>query len=131
MTTKNDPLHSIQARIEELQNTITEKEEQIKKRTHRLKDDLEAELSPVKIVRKHPLQAVGVSFCVGLLFTRALAGRGRGSSTPLQPEPFASSEYSRPQQNHSALYAIGLDVLHSAKDLGFSYLQRYIDKKIK
>lgn len=131
MTTKNDPLHSIQARIEELQNAIAEKEEQIKKRTSRLKDDLEAELSPVQIVRKHPLQAVGATFFIGFLFTRALSVRRKRSSTPLLPKPFASSECSRPQQGESALYTIGVDVLRSAKDLGFSYLQRYIDKKIK
>ncbi len=131
MTTKNDPLNTIQARIEELQNTIAEKEEQIKKRTRRLKDDLEAELSPVQIVRKHPLQAVGATFFIGLLVTRALRGTQRGSSTPQRTEAPASTECSRPQQSDGALYTIGLDVLRSAKDLGFSYLQRYIDKKIK
>ncbi len=125
MTTKNETLSGIQARIEELQSSILEKEEQIKSRAQHLKDDLKNEISPVEMVKKYPFQATGVTFVAGLLITRALKGL-RKSSLSVQSE----QSYS-PSQSNSALYTIGLDVLRSAKDLGFSYLQRYIDSKIK
>ena len=57
MTTKNEPLNSIQARIEELQNTIAEKEDQIKSRALHLSDSIKAELEPMQIVKKYPFQA--------------------------------------------------------------------------
>ena len=129
MTTKNDHLHSIQARIEELQNTIAEKEEQIKNRTSRLKHDLEAELSPMNIVRKYPFNAAGATFIAGLLLSKALRGN-RTNSTPLQ-QAISSPTNLLPSQHKSAWSTIGLEALRSAKDLGFTYLQRYIDKKFK
>jgi len=125
MTTKNEPLNGIQARIEELQNTIAEKEDQIRSRALHLSDSIKEELAPMQIVKKYPFQAAGITFVTGLVLTRALRGSKRTPSTeqtdcyPLQP------------QRNSALYTIGLDVLRSAKDLGFSYLQKYIDSKIK
>jgi len=125
MTTKNETLSGIQARIEELQSSILEKEEQIKSRAQHLKDDLKNEISPVEMVKKYPFQAAGVTFVAGLLITRALKGLGK-SSLSVQSEQSSS-----PSQRNSALYTIGLDVLRSAKDMGFSYLQRYIDSKIK
>jgi hypothetical protein len=129
MTTKNDPLPSIQARIEELQNTITEKEEKIKNRTRQLKDELETELSPVEFVRRHPFNAAGITFVAGVLLARALKG-GRNTSGPVRIDTPAVSD-SCSSQNKSALASIGFEVLRTAKDLGFTYLQRYIDKKIK
>ena len=125
MTTKNEPLNGIQARIEELQNTIAEKENQIRSRALHLSDSIKEELAPMQIVKKYPFQAAGITFVTGLVLTRTLRGSKRTPSTeqtdcyPLQP------------QRNSALYTIGLDVLRSAKDLGFSYLQKYIDSKIK
>ncbi|NMW21336.1 MAG: hypothetical protein HKK67_06840 [Chlorobiaceae bacterium] len=125
MTTKNETINSIQSRIEELQNTISEKEKQIKARALHLKDDLKEELKPKEIVKKYPFQCAGMTFFTGILLTRALKGR-RGATSPAQ------AEYSSvPFQGRGALYTIGLDVLRSAKDLGFSYLQRYIDNKLK
>jgi len=126
MTTKNEQLHSIQARIEELQNTIAEKEEHIMARSRQLKDGLTEELSPVKIVRKHPFLAAGMTFAAGLLLTKTIRGKqcSCNSCSPAGPDPAVSS------QRNGALYGIGLDVLRAAKDLGFNYLQRYIDKKI-
>ena len=133
MTTPNEPLQSIQARIEELQNTITEKEEQIKARARNLKDELQGELeaqfSPEEIVRKHPFQAAGTAFVTGLVIARLLKG-GRYPSEPAKQKHTAQQER-LPSPEKSALYTIGLEVLRSAKELGFTYLQRYIDKKIK
>ena len=125
MTTKNEPLHSIQARIEELQNTIVEKEKQIKSRALHLSDNLKAEIAPIEIVKKYPFQAAGITFVSALLLTRALRG-SKKKSVPAEIEHSAL-----PSQGHGALYTIGLDVLRSAKDLGFNYLQRYIDSKLK
>ncbi|MCX6178249.1 MAG: hypothetical protein NT163_02570 [Chlorobiales bacterium] len=125
MTTKSETLSGIQARIEELQSTITEKEEQIKTRAMNLKDDLKAEFSPDEIVKKYPLQAVGMTFVTGMLIARTLKGLKSPSSTA-KPEHASSLS-----QNNSALYNIGIDILRSAKDMGFKYLQRYIDSKLK
>jgi ElaB/YqjD/DUF883 family membrane-anchored ribosome-binding protein len=125
MTTKSETLSGIQARIEELQSTITEKEEQIKTRAMHLKDDLKAEFSPDEIVKKYPLQAVGMTFVTGMLIARTLKGLKSPSSTA-KPEHVSSLS-----QNNSALYNIGIDILRSAKDMGFKYLQRYIDSKLK
>ncbi len=133
MTTPNEPLHSIQARIEELQNTITEKEEQIKTRARNLKDELqdelEAQFSPEVLVKKYPFQAAGAAFVTGLVVAKLLKGR-RGSSSPTTVKESWKQERT-PSPEKSALYTIGLEVLRSAKELGFTYLQRYIDKKIK
>jgi hypothetical protein len=128
MTTTNEPLVGIEARIEELQNTIAEKEAQIKARTFKLKEEIEMELSPVELVKKHPFPATGVLFVAGLLLGRTLRALG-SSSTPPQQTACSSIERSE-SHDKSALSAIGIEALRSAKDLGFTYLQRYIDKKI-
>jgi hypothetical protein len=125
MTTKNEPLYSIQARIEELQNTIAEKEEQIKSRALHLSENIKAELAPMEIVKKYPFQATGITFVSAILLIRTLSGR-KSTTSPEHPD-YSSAQ----SQQNSALYTIGLDVLRSAKDLGFSYLKRYIDSKIK
>ncbi|WP_076792038.1 hypothetical protein [Chlorobium sp. KB01] len=129
MTTKNEHLSGIQARIEELQNTITEKEAKIKARSRQFKDDLEAELSPVELVRRYPLKAVATTFIAGFLVTRSLKGPRNPRKT--MPADSCVAQESSSSQNSKALAAIGLDILRSAKDLGFTYLQRYIDKKIR
>jgi hypothetical protein len=128
MTTTNEPLVGIQARIEELQNTISEKEEQIKTRARKMKDELKEEISPIKFITQHPFEAVGTTFLAGLLLTKALSGHRRSSvkgedSLPASPQLI-------PTQSKTALSTIGLEVLRSVKDLGFTYLQRYLDKKI-
>ncbi|MBZ4218682.1 MAG: hypothetical protein LAC69_00630 [Chlorobium sp.] len=129
MTTINEPLASIQARIDELQNTIAEKEAQIKARARKLKTDIEAELSPVKLVKKYPFPATGIMFVTGLLIGRALRGSSSQASTLAVQKDCSSVEY-LPTSQKSAMSTIGLEALRSAKDLGFACLQRYIDKKI-
>ena len=98
MTTKNEPLPSIQARIEELQNTIVEKEKQIKSRALHLSDNLKAEIAPIEIVKKYPFQAAGITFVSALLLTRALRG-SKKKSVPAEIEQSAL-----PSQGHGALY---------------------------
>lgn len=128
MTTKNDSLHSIQARIEELQNTIAEKEKQIKARTRHLKEDIAEELSPEEIVKKHPFLAAGTTFTAGLILTKTIGGRKKRcpvkTETKVLPEPVTS-------QRKSVLYTVGLDVFHSLKDIGFGYLQRYLENRFR
>ncbi|TLU82049.1 MAG: hypothetical protein FDX30_11180 [Chlorobium sp.] len=129
MTTKNDSLHSIRTRIEELQNTIAEKEKQIKARTRHLKEDIAEELSPEEIVRKHPFLAAGTTFTAGLILTKTIGGRKKRSpvdkpETKALPQPVSS-------QRRSVLYTVGLDVFHSLKDIGFGYLQHYLENKFR
>ena len=126
MTTQNEPLASIQARIEELHHTITEKEEQIKMRTQKLAADLKDEISPENIIRRHPTKAAGAAFVAGLLLTRALRGH-RNPSIRVEHTQYAAPS----QQSKTALSAIGFEVLRSVKDIGFTYFQRYLEKKIR
>lgn len=129
MTTTNEPLTGIQARIEELQNTIAEKETQIKARGHKLKEEIGAELSPVELVRKHPVPATALLFVAGLQLGKTLRS-GMAASAPAAVTISPSVEHA-PSPRKGALSTLGLEVLRSAKDLGFTYLQRYIDKKFK
>ncbi len=128
MTTTNEPLDGIQARIEELQKSIANREAQIKARTRKLKEEIEAELSPVKIVEKHPFAVTTVFFAAGLLLGKAVRGK-KSTSAPIRPVTCAQGERSA-SRSESALSAIGLEALRSAKELGFACLQRYIEKKI-
>jgi hypothetical protein len=131
MTTTNEPLTGIQARIEELQNTIAEKETQIKARGHQLKEEIGAELSPVELVRKHPFPATALLFVAGLQLGKTLrSGMASSASVPAAVTISPSVEHA-PSPRKGALSTFGLEVLRSAKDLGFTYLQRYIDKKFK
>ena len=124
--TTNEPLDGIQARIEDLQNTIAEKEEQIRERAKQLKEDLQTELSPGEIVRKHPFEVAGAVLAVGFMIGRALKPSSRKSrSIPAEQPVYLQSSFSSPMRS------IGMDILRSAKDLGFTYLQRYLDRKIR
>ncbi len=131
MTTTNEPLTGIQARIEELQNTIAEKEAQIKARGHKLKEEIGAELSPVEIVRKHPLPTTALLFVAGLKLGKTLRRGMHSSVSSPVALPLPPVVELPPSQRKGALSTVGLEVLRSAKDLGFTYLQRYIDKKFK
>ncbi len=128
MTPINEPLDGIQARIEELQKSIAKREAQIKAKTQKLKAEIETELSPVKIVGKHPFAVTTVVFAAGLLLGRGVRG-ARRTSAPMGEVHCAPAERS-PSRTESALSTIGLEALRSAKELGFACLQRYIDKKI-
>ena len=129
MTTPNEPLVGIQARIEELHNTITEKEELIKARTRKLKEELKEEISPENIIRQHPFKATGAAFVAGLLFTKIL--RNHKSDTPRVETPYSAPSQHLTTQSKTALSTIGFEVLRSIKDIGFNYLQRYLEKKIR
>ncbi|NTW56506.1 MAG: hypothetical protein HGB20_05615 [Chlorobiaceae bacterium] len=131
MTTKNDTLHGIQARIEELQRTIAEKEKQIKARTRNLKEDIAEELSPEEIVKKHPFLAAGTTFTAGLIITKSLGGRRKSQPVAKSPEPSALQPEPTASRRKGVMYTIGLDVFHSLKDIGFKYLQGYVENKFR
>ncbi len=128
MTPTNEPLAGTQARINELQNIIAEKEAQIKARGRKLRAELETGLSPLEVVRKHPFQATAVVFAAGLLLGKG--GRCKKSISPPISEAAYAPAKRFPSRSQSALSAIGLEVLRTAKELGFASLQHYIDKKI-
>ncbi|MBV5302904.1 MAG: hypothetical protein JZU70_01685 [Chlorobium sp.] len=130
MTTPNEPLIGIQARIEELHNTITEKEEQIKMRTRKLAVNLKEEISPENIIRTHPGKAAGAAFLAGLLLTRTLRGH-RSTSIRVEHTQHPAPSHNFSTQSKTALSTIGFEVLRSVKDIGFTYLQRYLEKKIR
>ncbi|NTV92467.1 MAG: hypothetical protein HGA72_04060 [Chlorobiaceae bacterium] len=129
MTTNNEPLSSIEARIEELHNTIAEKEEQIKARTRQLKDDIQTELDPVTVVRRHPFEIAGSVFVTGLLIGRSIKTMMRPSHK--HPSNMAAASEQVSAKAPSPLGGLGIDILRSAKDLGFNYLTHYLDKTIK
>ncbi len=128
MTPTNEPLTGTQARIEELRNTIAEREALIKTRGQKLKEEIEAELSPMKLVRKHPFAATAFIFTAGMLLGKGMRGK-KSTSLPISERACAPAKRS-PVRGKSALSAIGLEVLRTAKELGFASLQHYIDKKI-
>jgi len=130
MITLNEPLAAIQARREELHHTITEKEEQITMRTREFAATLKREISPVNIIRKHPVKAASAAFLSGLLLTRALPGKSCHSTRVEYREQSAPSHLIA-TPSKTALSTIGYELLRSVKDLGFTYLQRYLEKKIR
>lgn len=128
MTPKNEPLAGTQARIEELRNTIAEKEAQIKTSGRKLREGIEAELSLMGLVRKYPFPATTIIFAAGLLLGKG--GRSKKSTSLSNSKGACAPAKRSPSRSESILSAIGLEVLRAAKELGFASLQRYIDKKI-
>jgi hypothetical protein len=129
MTTANDPIKSIQSRIDELEQTISERGEHIKARTTQLKEEIQEELSPAELIRKHPLEAAGVSLVTGIVLGRAI----RGIVSPSHKSPAVSS--SAADKQHSTFRAtigvIGVELLNTAKDLGIAWIRNYIEEKKK
>lgn len=139
MTTAHDPIKNIQSRIDELEETISERGEQIKERTRKLKEDLQEELSPMEIVRKHPVEATGVSFVTGIVAGRVVRSlfRPKRSAQAIQPSaenaPQAAHAHQQKQPSPIgvALGAIGVELLHTAKDLGVTWLKSQVERKKK
>ncbi|NTU91458.1 MAG: hypothetical protein HGB01_07500 [Chlorobiaceae bacterium] len=132
MTTANDHLKSIQSRIDELEHTISERGEQLRKRTTQLKEDLQEELSPEELIRKHPFQATGGALVAGLLVGRAV----RSLFSPRHRAAVAAPEIHLPATVEAsamkvALGAVGAELIHAGKDLAISWLKSYIDEKKK
>ncbi|HWR02073.1 MAG TPA: hypothetical protein VN371_09440 [Chlorobaculum sp.] len=129
MTTANDPIKSIQSRIDELEQTISERGEHIKARAMELKDELQEELSPAELIRKHPVQAAGASFVTGLFLGRVI----KGIVSPSHKSPAVSAVPAGKQNSTLAATVgiIGVELLHTAKDLGIAWIKSYIEEKKK
>lgn len=142
MTTANDPIRSIQSRIDELEQTITDRGEEIKARAKQLRDDLEDELSPREIIRKHPVESAGLSLVTGFVAGRIIRSivtpqRRRvvetGPRIEPQPQPVSTAMPKEKQSSplRGALNAIGIELLHTAKDLAIAWLKtRQEEKKV-
>ncbi|TCD48838.1 hypothetical protein [Chlorobium sp. N1] len=130
MTKKNEHLESVQARIEALQETIAERERDIRERAGRFQERLEKEISPVEMVRRHPWQAAFGALAVGFLTGRMLRGGGSPAEHPEQQE-FPQAPLAPMAQRSAVLPDIRLELIRSAKELGVSYLQRYIDSRFR
>jgi hypothetical protein len=130
MTTANDHIKSIQSRIDELEQTVSERGDKIKARTRQLKDELQEELSPGELIRKHPLEAAGVSFVTGLIAGRAVRsmfGHGHKKTPAIQIAPAEKPTTTI----NSTLSIIGIELLHAAKELAVTWLRSRIDEKKK
>jgi ElaB/YqjD/DUF883 family membrane-anchored ribosome-binding protein len=137
MTTANDHLKSIQARIDELEHTISERGEQIRNRTSQIKEELKDELSPEELIRKHPFEAVGGALFTGLVVGKAIRSLFGGRSRKRLPEPSVRTEEVHhsgkqlPVAVKAALATVGAEALHAGQDLAVSWLRNYIEEKKK
>ncbi len=129
MANKTEPLKSTEAKIQELENRIRDREEQLRKRTGRFKKELQQELSPEELVRRYPFRTTGLSLLIGF-FTGKLIRKAL-SRQPQQRTETDRSQRKEPSELKSALGSIGLELLRSGKDIAISYLKHSLDKKIK
>ncbi|MBO8091944.1 MAG: hypothetical protein J7D60_01360 [Prosthecochloris sp.] len=125
MTGKTEHINSIEERLHELEESITRRQKELKERAVLLKEGLHDELSPEELVRKYPFQLTAASLLAGFITGKAI----RAISGP--PAPTAPARTTEPSEFRSALGNIGADILHSGKDLAFTYLRYYLDRKIK
>ncbi len=131
MTTANEHIKSIQSRIDELEQTISERGEQIKSRAVHLKAELQEELAPEEVIRRHPFKTTGSALLTGLLLGRAvrsLLTPSRRSAPVSERQPAMQRE---PSTMKVALAAIGAEALYAGKDLAISWLRNYIEEKKK
>jgi hypothetical protein len=131
MTTANEHLKSIQSRIDELEQTISERGEQIKSRAVHLKDELREELAPEEVIRRHPFKSTGGAILAGLLIGRAVrsvVAPAHRSAPVSEYQPVAHHE---PSAMKVALATIGAEALHAGKDLAITWMKNYIEEKKK
>ncbi|HHE07833.1 MAG TPA: hypothetical protein ENL01_02860 [Chlorobaculum parvum] len=139
MTTANDPLKNIQSRIDELEQTISDRGEQIKARTRQLKDDLQEELSPVELLKKHPAESAGVSFVTGLVAGRVIRGlistktprTAKKKAMPSEPAFGEETIAIKPSALKAAISAIGIELLNTGKDLAITWAKNQFDSRTR
>ncbi|NTU68120.1 MAG: hypothetical protein HGB02_04480 [Chlorobiaceae bacterium] len=130
MTTAHENLKSIQSRIDELEQTISERGEQIRTRARHLKDEIQEELAPEELVRKHPFKTTGAALLAGLVI-------GSSTRSIFSPPRRVAVTESLPAVHQgrtaigAAIGAIGAEVLHAGKDLAISWIRNYIEEKKK
>jgi hypothetical protein len=133
MTNTHDPIKNIQSRIDELEQTINDRGEQIKERTRQLKEELQEELSPMELIKKHPVEATGVSFVTGLVAGRVIRSlfSPKRKSIPVEAAP---AKHPAPQVKHSSavgavIGAIATELLHTGRDLGVAWIKNHFEAK--
>jgi hypothetical protein len=137
MTNANDPIKSIQSRIDELEETISERSEQIRGRTMQLKEDLQEELSPMELIKKHPVEAAGVSLVTGIVAGRVIRSlvspkrQPTAKTIPATPPPPQEAQAKQTSPIAVAAGAIGAELLHAAKDLAITWLKSRVEMKKK
>jgi len=131
MTTAHDPIKNIQSRIDELEQTISERGEQIKERTRQLKEDLQEELSPMEIVKRHPVEATGVSFVTGIVAGRVIRSLFSSKHRPAVNQAQAAPQEKQPSPVGVAAGAIGIELLHTFRDLAVTWLKSQVESKKK
>ncbi|ASQ91136.1 hypothetical protein CHL67_09595 [Prosthecochloris sp. GSB1] len=129
MEKKAEHFKSIDARIEELEKSIRDRETELKNRAGHLTEEIRSELAPGELVRKYPLQAAGAALLTGFLGGKII--RSIVTHSPERKADDGNRAAPEPSGARQALGALGIDILHSGKNLAFSYLQHYLDQKIK
>ena len=134
MSNAHDPIKNIQSRIDELEQTIADRGEQIKERTRQLKEDLQEELSPVEMLRRHPLEATGASFVTGIVAGRVIRSLVSPKRQPAtiapQIQPAPQTYQAKPASPIAvAAGAIGAELLHAAKDMAVAWLKSQVESK--
>jgi ElaB/YqjD/DUF883 family membrane-anchored ribosome-binding protein len=132
MTTANDQLRSIQSRVDELEQTISDRGEQIKARATQLKEEIREELAPLEILRKHPMEAAGVSFVTGLLAGRLMKsamGPKRHRTPVVHPDVAPAPQTPQTSPLGVAVGALGIELLHAARDLAVTWLKTRAEEK--
>ncbi|NTW47090.1 MAG: hypothetical protein HGB16_03015 [Chlorobaculum sp.] len=134
MSNAHDPIKNIQSRIDELEQTIADRGEQIKERTRQLKEDLQEELSPVEMLRRHPLEATGVSFVTGIVAGRVIRSlvspKRQPATVAPQIQPAPQTYQAKPASPIAvAVSAIGAELLHAAKDMAVAWLKSQVESK--
>ncbi|MBN1929777.1 MAG: hypothetical protein JW764_09580 [Chlorobiaceae bacterium] len=151
MTTANDPLKSIQSRIDELEETISDRGEQIRARANQLKEELQEELSPMELIRKHPVESAGISFATGIVAGRiirsVISPKSRKMAVPAAPQPPAAqpgraekpqpapaerqaakpsvmeAALDRSSSSGMAIGAIGVELIHALRDMAVTWIK--------
>ncbi|ANT64238.1 MULTISPECIES: hypothetical protein [Prosthecochloris] len=130
MGTKTEHLTTIESRIRDLEENISRRQEQLLERAETFRHDLQNEFSPEEIIRRYPLQSTAASAAAGFIIARAVKAVAGPRKTPQAPETIPAGERPRSELS-SAMSSLAVEVLHSGKELAFSYLKAYLDQKIR
>ena len=99
-----------------------------------MKEDLQEELSPVEMLRRHPLEATGASFVTGIVAGRVIRSLVSPKRQPAtiapQTPPAPQATQPRPASPIAvAAGAIGAELLHAAKDMAVAWLKSQVESK--
>ncbi|NTU93202.1 MAG: hypothetical protein HGB29_05650 [Chlorobiaceae bacterium] len=133
MTTANEHIRNIQERIDELEQTISDRGQQIRDRTSQLREEMQKEIAPEELIKKHPFEATGGALVVGWLIgkvVRSLVSPGPRVQAPA-PSPESSGSRRMPTAVKAALATVGTEALLAGEDLAISWIKNYISERKK